>query len=96
MKRPGVLAIGGCLVIKIEETAIIMESIKTIESAIGLLVAYYFILDAAYPDALLNVFFFFGTCLPLSGGEEVHSIGQKFMGCRRTVNDIILYLSFTT
>ena len=58
MKRPGVLAIGGCLVIKIEETAIIMESIKTIESAIGLLVAYYFILDAAYPDALLNVFSF--------------------------------------
>ncbi len=58
MKRPGVLAIGGCLAIKIEETAIIMESIKTIESAIGLLVAYYFILDAAYPDALLHVFSF--------------------------------------
>ena len=61
MKKPGVLAIGGRFVIKIEETAIIMDSVKSLESAIGLLIRYYYILDANYPDALINVFFFFGT-----------------------------------
>jgi hypothetical protein len=61
MKKPAVLAIGGRFVKKIEKTAIIMVSTESLEFANGLLIGYYYILDATYPDALINVFFFFVT-----------------------------------
>jgi hypothetical protein len=58
MKLPGVLIIGKQFFVKVEDIAIHMESVACMDSAVGLLIAYYFILDTVYPVALINVFSF--------------------------------------
>ena len=58
MKLAGVLIIGKQFFVKVEDTAIHMESVTCMDSAVGLLIAYYFILDTVYPEALINVFSF--------------------------------------
>lgn len=58
MSLPGILDLNGQYFIKVDDSAILLD-VKTLDEAIGYLVAYYYILHIKYPPTLKFVLGFF-------------------------------------
>ena len=66
MNQPGVLMIGQKFFVKIDKKAIHFPAdVASLEEAVGLSLAYSYILDTKYPEALKFVYLFFLTPFPL-------------------------------